>query len=61
MKAARVMGRPSARIECAVRRPVSARSRRQTRYQILVLIAVVGLILLAVASTGLVASTPAPT
>ena len=35
-------------------------SRRQTRYQILVLIAVVGLILLAVASSGLVAGAPTP-
>jgi hypothetical protein len=34
--------------------------RRQLRYQILVLIAIVGLILLAFASTGLVTSTPVP-
>jgi hypothetical protein len=34
--------------------------RRRTRYQLLVLFAIVGLILLAVASTGLVASSPVP-
>jgi hypothetical protein len=35
-------------------------SRRQTRYRILVLIAVVGLILLAVASSALVTGAPTP-
>ena len=36
-------------------------SRAQTRYRILVLIAVVGLVLLAVASAALVSPGPAPT
>ncbi|MFL5640960.1 MAG: hypothetical protein ACJ77U_06475 [Chloroflexota bacterium] len=45
----------------AQRRSTSTRStRRQTRYQVLVLIAVVGLILLAVASSALVSGAPAP-
>jgi hypothetical protein len=47
----------------AQRRTASTRttnSRRQTRYQILVLISVVGLILLAVASSALVTSAPTP-
>jgi hypothetical protein len=35
-------------------------SRRQTRYRILVVIAVVGLILLAVASSALVTGAPTP-
>jgi hypothetical protein len=45
------------------RRTASTRttsSRRQTRYQIMVLIAIVGLILLAVASSALVTGAPTP-
>ena len=48
----------------AQRRTASTRtpnSRRQTRYQFLVLLAIAGLILLAIASTGLVGGTPTPT
>jgi hypothetical protein len=35
-------------------------TRRQTRYQFLILLAIAGLILLALASTGLVTSSPVP-
>jgi len=47
----------------AQRRSASTRTtstRRQARYQILVLIAIVGLVLLAVASSGLVTGAPTP-
>jgi len=38
----------------------SAADRRRTRFQFLVLLAIAGLILLAVASAGLVTGSPAP-
>jgi len=42
------------------RTPRTSADRRRTRYQFLVLFAIAGLILLAVASTGLVTSSPVP-
>jgi hypothetical protein len=45
----------------APKRPVRTQAdRRRTRYQLLVLFAIAGLILLAFASTGLVTSSPVP-
>jgi hypothetical protein len=41
-------------------RPAPRDPRRQVRYRMLVLLAVIGLILLAVASSGLVTSSPVP-
>jgi hypothetical protein len=41
-------------------RPAPRDPRRQIRYRMLVLLAVVGLMLLAVASAGLVSSSPLP-